>query len=85
MWSIATARPPVCGERLTLLVAVGARDSSDALVCEGDDFFLPTPYGSVNSDNRCDNGVTVYRECSAEGVWGAITYSGLCGESAAGL
>lgn len=55
----------------------GEIDSSECS-CPTIDNFLETAYGAINENNRCDNGVTVTRMCSNDGVWGTISYSGLC-------
>lgn len=33
------------------------------------------PYGETNIDNKCDNGVEVYRKCSSTGVWESVKYN----------
>ena len=50
----------------------------DRIDCEDDGYFHSTAYNETNTENRCDNGVVVSRTCSSEGVWGAISYDGLC-------
>ena len=66
------------GVQLILLNVVCFNIHSSFLACPALENFLATPYGEVNSDNHCDNGVSVTRTCSNEGVWGTISYSGLC-------
>ena len=62
--SVATACTPVCG--------------AFTVDCPEIEHFSPVQYGSENIDNKCDNGVSVSRMCSSEGVWEAVTYSGAC-------
>ena len=43
--------------------------------CEAIENFQPVPYGETNIDNKCDNGVEVYRKCSSTGVWERVEYN----------